>query len=77
MTRARLLAGIGIAIACFIFALPFLISAERFRPVIQSQLQSSLGRPVEFGALSLRIIPLSLRATSLEIKGLADRKSVV
>ena len=71
MTRARLLAGIGIAIACSIFALPFLISAERFRPLIQNQLQSALGRPVEFGALSLRIIPLSLRATGLEIRGLA------
>lgn len=71
MKRARLLAGVGIAIASLVFALPFLISAERFRPLIQGQLQSALGRPVEFGALSLRVIPLSLRATTLDIKGLA------
>jgi uncharacterized protein involved in outer membrane biogenesis len=71
MKRALVFTGIAAVLAGLVFALPFLISTDRFRPLIQSQLQTALGRPVEFGALSLRIIPLSLRATNLDIKGLA------
>ncbi|MBI2686156.1 MAG: AsmA family protein [Acidobacteria bacterium] len=71
MKRFRVIGGVFLALAGLVFALPYIVSAERFRPLIQSQLQSALGRPVEFGELNLRIIPLALRATNLKIEGLA------
>ena len=71
MKHARIPGGILLVLGLSVFALPYLISTERFRPLVQTQIQSALGRPVEFGTLSLRVIPLSLRATSLKIRGLA------
>jgi len=71
MKRAYVACGIGAAVIGLVFALPLLISTDRFRPLIQNRLQTVLGRPVEFSALSLRILPLSLRATQLAVKGLA------
>lgn len=71
MKRARLLLGLAGGLAALIFALPWLVSAEQFRPAIEGRLREALGRPVTFGALSLHVIPLSLRASGLEIQGLA------
>lgn len=71
MKRARLLFGIAGGLAALIFALPWLVSAEQFRPAIEGRLRAAAGRPVTFGALSLRVIPLSLRAAGLDIEGLA------
>jgi len=71
MKSVRLIGGLAASVAAFVLALPLIVSGERFRPLIKAQLQSAMGRPVDFGALSLRVIPLSLRATGLDIKGLA------
>jgi hypothetical protein len=71
MKRARWFLGIGGGLAALVFALPWLVSAEQFRPAIEGRLRAAAGRPVTFGALSLRVIPLSLRAAGLEIQGLA------
>ena len=65
------LLGIAGGLAALIFALPWLVSAEQFRPAIEGRLRAAAGRPVTFGALSLRVIPLSLRAAGLDIEGLA------
>lgn len=76
MKRIRLLGGIFLAFVLILLAIPYIVSAEQFRPLIQSQLQSTLGRPVEFGALSLRLFPLGLNAANLNVKGLATADEI-
>ena len=72
MKRAHLIAVIGIALAALGLSAPLChLRGHDSARLSSRQVQSVLGRPVEFGALSLRTIPLSLRATNLEIKGLA------
>jgi len=76
MKRLRVLAGVVLALLLVIVAIPFLVSADRFRPLIQDQLQAATGRPVEFGQLNLRLFPLSLRAHGLRIPGLLTAELV-
>ncbi|HEU0124231.1 MAG TPA: translocation/assembly module TamB domain-containing protein [Bryobacteraceae bacterium] len=72
MKPARIAAGVGLVLVLGVLALPYLVSAERFRPMVESRLQSAVGRPVALGALSLRVLPLSLRASGLKVAGLAE-----
>jgi AsmA protein len=61
---------IGIVIAVLIvaaIALPFLINVNSFRPEIESNLSSALGRPVKVGNLSLSILSGSVGADQLSI----------
>ena len=61
---------IGIVIAVLIvaaIALPFLVNVNSFRPQIESNLSSALGRPVKVGNLSLSILSGSVRADQLSI----------
>ncbi len=76
MTRLRWIGGIFAVVILLILALPWIVSAEQFRPLIESQLSAATGRPVEFGQLSLRLFPLSLRAHGLRITGLATAELV-
>ena len=46
---------------------PFLVNADRFRPTIQSQLQSSLGRQVTIGGLSFSLLAGSVTADNIAI----------
>jgi len=48
-------------------ALPFLINVNSFRPQIESNLTSALGRPVKVGNLSLSILGGSVEASELSI----------
>lgn len=48
-------------------ALPFVIDANSFRPQIESNLSSALGRPVKVGNLSLSILSGSVEANELSI----------
>ena len=61
---------IGIVIAVLIvaaIALPFLVNVNSFRPQIESNLSSALGRPVKVGNLSLSILSGSVGADQLSI----------
>jgi AsmA protein len=61
---------IGIVVALLIvvaIALPFLVNVNSFRPQIESNLSSSLGRPVKVGNLRLGIFSGSVGADQLSI----------
>ena len=61
---------VGVVIALLIVAvvaLPFLISVNRFRPQIESQLTGALGRQVSVGNLSLSILSGSVVADDITI----------
>jgi AsmA protein len=61
---------VGIVVALLIviaIALPFLINVNNFRPQIESNLSSALGRPVKVGNLSLSILSGSVEANELSI----------
>jgi uncharacterized protein involved in outer membrane biogenesis len=76
MKYARLAGGFLLVLLLLVLALPWFLSAEKFRPLIQSQLHSATGRPVSFGALSLSLFPPSLSAASLKVDGLATADSL-
>ena len=76
MKRLRLPLGLAAALLALVLALPFLINADHFRPLLTSQLQSATGRPVQLGKLSLSLFPLSLHALNLNIQGLAAVEAV-
>lgn len=60
--------GIAVAIALFIILLvPFFVNAETFRPAIESQLTSALGRNVTMGKLSFSLLGGSLNAEDITI----------
>jgi AsmA protein len=50
-----------------IVAVPFLVNADSFRPTIQSQLQSSLGRQVTIGSLSLSLLAGGVTADNIAV----------
>ena len=61
---------VGIVVAVLIvvaIALPFLVNVNSFRPQIESNLSSALGRPVKVGNLSLSIFSGSVEADQLSI----------
>jgi AsmA protein len=76
MKRLRLPLGLAAALLILALALPFLINADQFRPLLVSQLQSATGRPVQLGKLSLSLFPLSLQAANLIIQDLAAIEAV-
>lgn len=68
MKRALQIIGIVIAILIVIaIALPFVINVNTFRPQIESQLSSVLGRQVKIGNLHLSIITGSVSADDVSI----------
>ncbi len=68
MKRWLGIAGIAIAIVVLILiALPFLINVNSFRPKIESELSTALGRPVTVGNLSLSILSGSVGADNIAI----------
>jgi AsmA protein len=46
-------------------ALPFLVDANSFRPVLQAQLQQRLRRPASLGNMSLHLFPLEIRISDV------------
>jgi len=68
MKRALRIVGIVVAvILIIIIALPFVINVNSFRPTIESELSSSLGRQVKIGNLKLSILSGSVAADDLSI----------
>jgi AsmA protein len=67
MKHALRIVGIVVAILVVILiALPFLVNVNSFRPRIESEMTSALGRPVTLGDLSLSIL-----SGSVEVKNIA------
>lgn len=60
------LAGVVILV---LVAVPFFVSANTFRPVLETQLTTALGRQVKLGDLSLSLLSGSLVANDLSIAG--------
>lgn len=70
MQKNRLLLPVLIVlgvIVVIIILIPFLVNADRFRPTIQTQLQSSLGRQVSIGGLSLSLLAGGVTAGDIAI----------
>jgi len=60
----------GIVVGCLLLiliALPFLINVNSFRPKIESEASSALGRPVSLGNLSLSILSGSIGVENISI----------
>lgn len=49
------------------FALPYLIDVNRYRPLIQEQIKTKLGRDVVLGPMDLQVFPLSVRVRDFSI----------
>src|SRR5438270_12380808 len=67
MSKLRI---VGIIVAVFLLillALPFLINVNAFRPKLESELTTALGRPVKIGNLGLSILSGSVSADDLSI----------
>jgi len=66
----RLLKWVGILFAVVVLAvisLPFLINVDQFRPTLQSDLSSALGRDVTLGNLQLKILSGEVTADDLSV----------
>jgi AsmA protein len=68
MKRSLRIGGIALAILILILvALPFLINVNRFRPKVESEASTALGRQVKVGNLSLSILSGSVGADNIAI----------
>ena len=68
MNRILKIVGIVVAVLLLVvIALPFLINVNSFRPKLESELSSALGREVKVGNLSLSILSGSVSAEDLSI----------
>ena len=52
-----ILGSLAVLLVGAFFALPWLINADQFRPLLKGELEKSLKRPVELGKLSLTVFP--------------------
>src|SRR5215472_7307905 len=50
-------AALALALLALAWFLPLVLSAERYRHRVAARLQQALGRPVQFGHISLKFIP--------------------
>lgn len=64
---ARVLAVIVVLLLVAAIALPFLIDANRFRPMLEAKLTQTLGREVKIGDLKLSILSGGVEASDLSI----------
>ena len=68
MRRLLIILGVAAALAvAAVFALPWFVDADRFRPLLKGELEKSLKRPVELGKLSLTVFPLAIEASDVSI----------
>jgi AsmA protein len=63
----RALAILVAVVVVFVLCLPFLIDANRFRPMLEAKLGAALGRKVAIGDLRLSIFAGGIRASDLAI----------
>ncbi|HXZ27721.1 MAG TPA: AsmA family protein [Terriglobales bacterium] len=62
-----LVAAVAAGIVLVLLALPLLVNVDAYRPIIQSQLSSSLGREVSIGHLSLSLLAGGISARDITI----------
>ncbi len=68
MKRALKIVGIVVVVILLaVIALPFLVNVNSFRPKLESELSTALGRQVKVGNLSLSILSGSVSAEDLSI----------
>ncbi len=71
----KLLIGVGVLVVIVVLAiaaLPFLVDVNRFRPRLESELTTALGREVKVGSLSLNLFGGTISADELTVAD--DRK---
>jgi AsmA protein len=67
---------VGLVLAA-LAALPFLIDANSFRPILQTQLQQRLQRPASLGNMNLRLFPFEIQVSDVVLgqpEGFASRQ---
>ena len=64
---AYICAGVLALLLVAVLSLPFLVSANRFKPMLESNLSAALGRPVTVGDLNLSILSGGVAASELAI----------
>lgn len=62
-----LLGGVVMLGVAAMFALPFLVDVNRYRPLIQDQIKTKLGRDVVLGPMDLQVFPLTVRVQNFSI----------
>src|SRR5438128_1692669 len=60
-------AAVVAAVLVLLLALPLLVNAEAFRPVVEAQLRAALGRSVEIGRLRLALLSGGIEADRIVI----------
>lgn len=63
----KIVAGIAVLIVLVILLVPFFVNAETFRPILETQLSTALGRPITLGSLSFSLFKGSLVAKDIAI----------
>jgi AsmA protein len=61
------IAAVVVLVLVLILCLPYFIDINQYRGQIQAQLQNRLHRPVQFGALSLAVFPVRVKAQKVVI----------
>src|SRR6185312_15065360 len=61
------LAAIVAVVIIILLILPSLIDVDKYRPRIQAEVQTKLGRPVTLGKLTLHVFPLSVGIAGVTI----------
>jgi AsmA protein len=64
---AKMLLAVTGFVLLVIVAIPVFVNANAFRPAIEKQLKTVLGREVKFGELSLSVVSRSLVAKDLSV----------
>ena len=68
MSKILKIGGIALAaVAVLVGGLLLFVDVDQFRPMIQTQLESSLRREVTLGKMGLKLIPLAIRAEQVAI----------
>lgn len=67
MRKAFKAGGIALAVLFLAAGLLLFLDVNQFRGTIQTQLETSLGRKVSFGTLTLKLIPLAVRMEDVRI----------
>ncbi len=67
MRRLLIIVPIALVLIVGVLLATVLMNVDRYRPRVQAELQKKLNRPVTLGALSLRLLPLSLTIDGLTI----------
>src|SRR6478752_9684374 len=63
----KVLGAVILVVVVVLAALPFLLNANQFRPLLESKLSAALGRPVKLGDLSLSVFKGSVSAGDISI----------